>query len=341
MGQDARIHRPLKGALKMGDKMDQSNMRWTELTVSTTSQGAEIVAQALVDCGSYGASISDRADIDSAQRPDGYWDMIDPCVYDGLGEGAQVTGYFRQDASFADNLSALNKKLSELKGLEIEGIDLGALSVSSNEIGENDWVNCWKKFYKPTPVGERLVIKPSWEDYAPREGDLIIHMDPGGAFGTGTHETTSMCLELAEKYVKKGDIVTDVGCGTAILSIAAILLGAKRARAIDIDLMAVDCARENVAQNGMEENIVVMRGDLLSGSSDEKVDLIFANIVSDVIIMLASDVPKKLKEGGHLICSGIIKDREDDVSRALESLGFICEDVRRKGEWVAMCWRNA
>jgi ribosomal protein L11 methyltransferase len=341
LGQDARINRPLKGNDDREKKMSESNMKWTELTVLTTSQGAEIIAQALVDCGSYGAAISDRADIESAQRPDGYWDMIDPSMYDGLGEGAKVTGYFRQDASFGDNLSALNIKLAQLKGMDIDGIDLGELSVSSNDIGENDWVNCWKKFYKPTPVGERLVIKPSWEEYAPKEGDLIIHMDPGGAFGTGTHETTSMCLELAEKYVKKGDRVIDVGCGTAILSIAAILLGAKSARAIDIDLMAVDCARENVAQNGMEENIQVLQGDLLSGSPDEKSDLIFANIVADVIIMLAPDVPKKLKKGGHLICSGIIKEREDDVRQALESFGFSCEEVRRKGEWVAMCWKNA
>ncbi len=321
--------------------MSASNTRWTELTVSTTSQGAEIVAQALVDCGSYGASISDRADIDSIQRPEGYWDMIDPSVYDGLGEGAKVTGYFRQDASFADNLSALGKKLDELKSMDIAGIDLGELSVSSNDIGESDWVNCWKKFYKPTPVGERLVIKPSWEEYAPREGDLIIHMDPGGAFGTGTHETTSMCLEMAEKYIKKDDMVTDVGCGTAILSIAAILLGARSARAIDIDLMAVDCARENIGNNAMEEKIQVVQGDLLSGSPDEKSDLIFANIVADVIIMLAPDVPKKLKRGGHMICSGIIKEREDDVRQVMEGLGFVCQEVRRKGEWVAMCWQNA
>ena len=320
--------------------MTDNGMKWTSVTVLTTTEGGDIVAQALVDCGSYGASIADKADIDNMQRPEGFWDMIDPSAYEGLGEGAKVTGYFRQDASLADNLSALNTKLAELRAMDLGGIDLGGLTVESSEFEENDWLNSWRQYYKPAPVGEHLVIKPTWEEYSPRPGDLIIHMDPGMAFGTGTHETTSMCLELSEKYVKDGDSIIDIGCGTAILSIASVLLGAKDARAIDIDMLAVDCATQNVQQNLMQDKITVVQGDLLSGSEGcEACDVMFANIVAGVIVMLSPDVPKKLKKSGHFICSGIIREREEDVVAVLTGIGLVCVETRRKGEWVAMCWK--
>lgn len=314
-------------------------MQWTEITISTTTQCAEIVAQLLVDCGSYGAAISDRHDLDIMQRPEGFWDMIDEALYEKMGEDAKVTGYFRQDASLGDHLVQLSARLEELKGIDLGGIETGSLEITSGELSEQDWANAWRKYYKPTPIGEHLVIKPTWENYEPRLGDKIIHMDPGTAFGTGTHETTSMCLELCEKYVNEGDHVIDVGCGTAILSIAAILMGAKDAIAVDIDLLAVDCAKENVTLNKMDDQIIVRQGDLLSGT-DEACDVMFANIVAGVIIMLAPDVPKRLKQGGRFICSGIIKEREAEVTEALTAIGYHLVEVRRKGEWVAMCWSN-
>lgn len=314
-------------------------MQWTEITISTTTDCAEIIAQILVDCGSYGAAIRDRHDLDQMQRPEGFWDMIDEALYDQLGQDARVTGYFRQDASLGDHLSALHARLEELSRIDLGGIETGSLELTSGELSEQDWANAWRKYYKPTPIGEHLVIKPTWEQYQPRSGDRIIHMDPGTAFGTGTHETTSMCLELCEKYVRPGDHVIDVGCGTAILSIASILMGAKDAIAVDIDLLAVDCARENVALNHMEDTITVRQGDLLSGT-DEACDVMFANIVAGVIVMLAPDVPKRLKQGGRFICSGIIKEREAEVSAALTQAGYQLAEVRRKGEWVAMCWSH-
>jgi len=315
-------------------------MKWMAVTVETTSEGGDIIAQALMDCGSYGASIRDRAEIDSLQRPQGYWDMIDPSVYEGLGEGALVTGYFRMDASLGENLALLKDKLSSLEKMDLCGIELGSLAVTSDELEQQDWENCWRKFYKPTRVGERLVIKPTWETYEPQPGDLIVHMDPGMAFGTGTHETTSMCMELAEKYVKKDGDVIDVGCGTAILSIASVLLGARHARAVDIDLLAVDCARENIALNGMEDKIVAVQGDLLSGTQ-EGCDVMFANIVAGVIIGMAKDVPARLNRGGHLICSGIIREREEETMAALREAGLAHVQTLRKGEWVALCFQHA
>lgn len=312
-------------------------MEWLEVHVATTTAGADIVAQALIDCGSSGASIEDRADVDAMQKPEGFWDMIDPSVFDRLGEGARVTGFFPGGPSQADSLRVLSARLAALRDMEL-GFDIGSLDISTGAVDDQDWANNWRKFYKPTHVGERFVVKPSWEEYEQKPGELIIHMDPGTAFGTGTHETTTMCLELAEKYVTPGQSIIDVGCGTAILAIGAVLLGAGSAVAVDIDPMAVDCANENVARNGMEGSITVRQGDLLSGTG-ERCGLMFANIVASVIAMLAPDVPARLERGGCLICSGIIREREGDVRAALEAQGMECVDVLRKGEWVGMCWR--
>ncbi len=149
-------------------------MQWTEITISTTTDCAEIIAQILVDCGSYGAAIRDRHDLDQMQRPEGFWDMIDEAPYDQLGQDARVTGYFRQDASLGDHLSALHARLEELSRIDLGGIETGSLELTSGELSEQDWANAWRKYYKPTPIGEHLVIKPTWEQYQPRPGDHAV-----------------------------------------------------------------------------------------------------------------------------------------------------------------------
>lgn len=313
-------------------------MQWLAITLLTTTSAAELLSQELINCGSYGSAIYDKHDIDAMQRPDGYWDMIDEHAYDNYQDEVKVVGYFRMDASLGDNLNALQARLEELRKIDLGGIDLGSLGLSIDELSEQDWANSWKKYYKPTRVGKRLVIRPTWEEYTPQEGDLVLAMDPGTAFGTGTHETTSMCLELAEEYVQPGDLVYDVGCGTAILSIASILLGAKHALALDIDQMAVDWAVKNVELNHMEKDVTVRQGDLLSGT-EGVCDFMFANIVADIIIMLSKDIPARLKKGGCFVCSGIIAPRENDVVEALSAIGLTHVKTLRKNDWVAMCWR--
>ena len=312
-------------------------MQWIELTVITTTEAADIVANALEDCGSYGASVKDPADLEAMQRPEGFWDMIDESVYADFGDTVRVTGFFRQDASLGDSFSNVKTKLNWLKSLDLGGIDLGTLEVTMGELNEQDWANNWRKYYKPTRVGNDFIIKPTWEEYEKKENDLIIHMDPGMAFGTGTHETTAMCLELCERYVKEGDDIIDVGCGTAILAIAAMLKGAKHSIAVDIDQLAVDCAIENLELNKMSDKVIVKCADLLSGTEDS-CDVMFANIVADIIVMLSPDVPARLKKGGRFICSGIIREREDEVREALLAIGMQELETRRRGEWVAMCW---
>ncbi|MBQ4638222.1 MAG: 50S ribosomal protein L11 methyltransferase, partial [Clostridia bacterium] len=159
-------------------------MQWIELTVITTTEAADIVANALEDCGSYGASVKDPADLEAMQRPEGFWDMIDESVYADFGDTVRVTGFFRQDASLGDSISNVKTKLNWLKSLDLGGIDLGTLEVTMGELNEQDWANNWRKYYKPTRVGNDFIIKPTWEEYEKKENDLIIHMDPGMAFGT-------------------------------------------------------------------------------------------------------------------------------------------------------------
>ena len=220
-------------------------MDWIELTIHTTTAGADIVSEALMAEGATGTMVEDRADIPDPDKPNGYWEIIDPNLIASMPEDVLVHAWFTPDSSFADRMQALRSRCDELHHMDL-GIDLGTLEISTLNVHDEDWAEVWKKFYKPFKAGRSLVVKPTWEHYDPQPGDRIIEIDPGMAFGSGTHETTSMCLELLEDAMHGGESVIDVGTGSGILAIGAAMLGAKDVLAIDIDPVAVRVAKENI-----------------------------------------------------------------------------------------------
>ena len=254
--------------------------------VHTTTMGADIVSDVLMNAGAVGTAIEDRYDVTSSKKSDGMWDMIDEDVLKHMSEDVLVKAYFKSDASAPETLHLVEQKLGEIAKMDM-GFDMGSLLLDTQGVREQDWAENWKKYYKPFRAGERLVIKPSWEAYEPKEGDLVLELDPGMAFGTGTHETTFMCMEQLEKYVTPGCRAIDVGCGSGILGLAAAKLGAADVLAIDLD------------------------------------------------------VKKHLLEGGTFICSGIIREREEDVQRALAAAGYTVCNRLAKGEWVCLAAKLA
>ena len=313
-------------------------MDWIELTVHTTTQGAEVVSEALMLSGATGTMVEDRADIPDPDKPNGYWEIIDPKLIDSLPEDVQVHAWFEPDATFQERLQALRSQLDMNRRLAPE-VDLGTLAIDTVNVKDEDWSEVWKQFYKPFRAGKSLVVKPTWEPYAPKPGDRVIEIDPGMAFGSGTHETTGMCLELLEEAVHGGERVIDVGTGSGILAIGAALLGAKDVLAIDIDPTAVKVARENVAHNHLEQTVTTLEGNLLE-KVDAQCEVCVANIIADVICMFAAPLNDHIIPGGLFICSGIIKEREQDVTDALLAAHYTILDIRRKGEWVAMLSRR-
>lgn len=313
-------------------------MDWIELTVHTTTQGAEVVSDALMLSGATGTMVEDRADIPDPDKPNGYWEIIDPKLIESLPEDVQVHAWFEPDAAFQERLQALRSQLDMNRRLAPE-VDLGTLAIDTVNVKDEDWSEVWKQFYKPFRAGRSLVVKPTWEPYDAKPSDRVIEIDPGMAFGSGTHETTGMCLELLEEAVHGGERVIDVGTGSGILAIGAALLGARDVLAIDIDPTAVKVARENVAHNHLEQTITTLEGNLLE-KVDAQCEVCVANIIADVICMFAAPLNDHIVPGGLFICSGIIKEREQDVTGALLAAGYAILEIRRKGEWVAMISRR-
>ena len=306
-------------------------MDYTEVTVSTTTRGAELVSDLLMRLGAAGTQILDRADLPDPGKPTANWELMDQSVIDAMPEDVQVKAWFSRDA-LPQVLSALREQLSLLREDAY-----GALSVSTQGVREEDWAENWKQYYKPFRLGEHMVVKPTWEPWDAQAGDLIIEIDPGMAFGTGTHETTAMCVQLIEKYYRGGTLL-DVGTGSGILAIAAARLGAKGIVAVDIDPDAVRVARENVAHNGLQDAIEVRKGDLLQGLS-QRFDFAVANILAPVICLLAAPLKAHLTPGGRFVCSGIIAEAEDEVRAALLNAGYTIDETARKGDWVAFACR--
>ena len=309
-------------------------MDWMEYTVLTTTEGSELISQVLLDAGSTGTMIEDRNDVAANQRPEGRWDIIDEAIAQRIGEDVKVTGYFEEDAKLSDRIAFIESELRRLRGMDL-GMDLGKLETLRHDVAEQDWTESWKAAFRPFRLGEHMLVKPSWEQAQTRPGDHVIEIDPGMAFGTGTHETTGMCVELIEEYVKPGMKVIDIGTGTGILAIAAAHMGAKEVLATDLDPMAVKVAAENVEKNGFSGTITTRCGDLLE-AVDETGEVVVANIIADVIKMLAAPVRAHIAPGGRFICSGIARERQDEVIEALNAAGYKNLDVREKGEWCAI-----
>jgi len=218
-------------------------------------------------------------------------------------------------------------------------MDLGTLKSEVKVAADDDWAEGWKRYYKPFRIGSHLIVKPTWEAYSPEKGDVVVELDPGMAFGTGTHETTNMCMILLEKYLTKQMRVMDIGTGSGILAIAAAKLGAETVLGVDIDPDAVKVANENIARNGVKETTSAVQGDMVRNEAIP-CDLAVANIVAGAVSVLAEPLKKFLRQGGYLLCSGIIKEREQDVLISLLDAGYSIVERLTQGEWVALCTRR-
>ena len=308
-------------------------MNWTEVTMKTTTEAVEAISNILMEerCG--GVMIEDPKDFLFQKKNELDWDYVEEEVFNKSGQdGVLIKTYIPEERNVLELIETVKARISLLPSF---GLDIGEGSVSLSNVNESDWANEWKKYYKPTKVGKKIVVKPSWEDYEKQEGDLIIELDPGMAFGTGTHETTSMCIRELENYVDETKTVFDIGCGSGILAIAAAELGAKEVVAGDLDEVAVKVSKENCEINHVSDKVVVKHGSLFE-VVDSKADVIVANIIADIIKILAKDVSKFLKEDGVFISSGIILAKIDEVCEALEENGFEIVKVERLGEWSAI-----
>ncbi|EGT2202296.1 50S ribosomal protein L11 methyltransferase [Clostridioides difficile] len=306
---------------------------WIEVTIKTTTEAVEPITNILYEQGAGGAVIEDPKDFLFQKKNELDWDYVEEEVFKKNEEyDVLIKTYVSEEKNVMEFVEIIKQKVLGLKDF---GIDIGEGSVSLDQVNEADWANAWKAYYKPTKVGQRVVVKPTWEDYAMQDGDLIIELDPGMAFGTGTHETTSMCIRELEKYVNKDSKVFDIGCGSGILAIAAAKLGAKEVVAVDLDEVAVKVAKENVLENKVEKSVSVMHGNLTDVIKD-KADVIVANIIADIIKILAKDVQNFMKEDAIFISSGIILDKVEEVKESLIENGFEIVEVQKLGEWSAI-----
>ncbi|WP_372637429.1 50S ribosomal protein L11 methyltransferase [Cohnella sp.] len=316
-------------------------MRWHELTVLATESSQEMVTHYLTELGAGGVSVEEAWSPDKP-RDTKYGEVYDTPLNDIRPGYALYKAYFSEDCEIEPIAAELKTLLEELPEY---GYDAGEFTVHVGSVHEDDWANAWKQFFKPVAVTERLVIKPTWEEYEPKEGELIIELDPGMAFGTGTHPTTSLCLKALESAIDGGERIIDVGTGSGVLAIGAMKLGADKVLALDLDPVAVKCAKENIELNGYENEVEVRLSDLLGVLRESEgeqadgvkppVDLVVANILAEIILLFIADVMDVLKPGGLYIASGIFKNKEEAVEAGLLAAGFEIVDVLRQEDWVA------
>ncbi|MGB7606027.1 MAG: 50S ribosomal protein L11 methyltransferase [Lutisporaceae bacterium] len=307
-------------------------MKYIEVQVTTATEASDAIYNILSEVGAAGVLIEDLNDFLMMNKGEISWDYIEQELIDNMGTDAKVKGYFTDEEFSEEKLKEIQRRVDELSEF---GLDKGPGTIVTRAVYEEDWANAWKKFYKPVKAGEKIVIKPTWEEYHAEADDLVIEMDPGMAFGTGTHETTVMCIKLLEKYVTPKSVVFDVGCGTGILGISAVKLGAKYVECVDIDKIACKVSKENAEHNNVMDKLKVKCGNLLDVVK-EKADIIVANIVADIIIGFTEDAWKTLNTEGIFISSGIIKDRKDEVLDKISGNGFEVIEVLEMGEWCAI-----
>lgn len=311
-------------------------MLWQEVRVKTTHATAEAVADLFHAAGCGGVVIEDPALV-REYIASGYWDAYELPREAYEGDQVIVKGYLPLAGPAAlaslSQLEELKQKLAALcGGKKPEEI------LSFSWVEEEDWANAWRQYYKPVKVSEKLVVKPSWEDYRALPGEIVIELDPGMAFGTGTHPTTIHCLRLLEQWLDKGARIFDVGTGSGILAIAAALLGAKEVLALDIDPVALRVAEENIRRNRVADKVKVRKSNLLE-AAEGVADIIIANLTADWVLRLASHCRGHLRAGGHLIGAGIIQQRLEEVVREVAKAGFAVQETIVEGEWSAVVMR--
>ena len=310
-------------------------MKFIEFNVHPTTQGSELVADIFWNYTNYGVTVCDYNDIVALQSDKRtFWDYMDDDVARPSGD-VLVKCFLPVDIA-DENIRSVLADIEALTGRS--AFPLGTLETARREVDGDDWIDIWKKHFRPLHIGEQVVVCPEWIEYAPKEGEAVVRLDSNMAFGTGEHETTAMCLELLQLYLRPGDTVVDVGCGSGILGIAALLLGAGFAYMTDIDYVAVQSASHNAALNGVDGRAKIALSDLLE-DADVRGQVMTANITADILCRLAGSIPKNLCPGGALILSGIIAPKLAQVIAAYEGVGLHVEKQLQRGEWYALAFR--
>ena len=308
-------------------------MKFIEFTITTTAEGSELVGDILWDHTNYGVAICDVNDIlELIEKRRDTWDYIDDSLASSGGD-VLVKAYIAKEESEKAAVS-IREALETIKKNAEGNIKVGSLETVRREVDGDDWIEIWRKHFRPMQFG-KVWVCPEWLDREVDDGEVKVLIDSNMAFGTGEHETTSMCIELLQEYVRPDEVVLDVGCGSGILGISAIKLGAKHAILTDIDYVAVKSATHNCILNGVSDRATVAHSNLLDDTSI-KGDLVVANITADVLSILARGIINNIKDGGTLIMSGIIHSRYDEVLETYEALGFKLVEKRVKGEWIAL-----
>ncbi|MBK5442610.1 MULTISPECIES: 50S ribosomal protein L11 methyltransferase [unclassified Peribacillus] len=307
-------------------------MKWSEFAIHTTNEAVEPVSNILHEAGASGVVIEDPLEL-VKERENVFGEIYHLNPADYPDEGVLIKAYLPVNSFLGETVDAIKESINNLLLFDI---DLGKNVVSISEVNEEEWATAWKKYYNPVKISERFTIVPTWEDYTPVSSDeLIIELDPGMAFGTGTHPTTVMCIQALERTVQPGDLVVDVGTGSGVLSIAAALLEAKQVQSLDLDDVAVQSAKQNVELNNVQDRVSVSQGNLLDGVN-EQADVVVANILAEVIMLFTDDVAKVVKPGGYFIASGIIQPKKQDVKDAIIASGFTVEETILMEDWVAI-----
>ncbi|WP_454947386.1 50S ribosomal protein L11 methyltransferase [Gemella sanguinis] len=303
---------------------------WIEITIHTTNEASEIVESILLDYGSTGVAIEDPTTLEENLHDD-FGTIVELSPTDYPDVGVIVKGYINE-LNFDDE--TFERFKGELEQLG-QNINIGEFfKIETTTIKDSDWENSWKDYFDILNIGEKFVIVPTWREYENEENKYVINIDPGMAFGTGGHETTSLCIKNLEKYVKPHDNIIDVGCGSGILSIAASYLTDGEIKAIDLDKLAVDVSRENFALNNLENRIVVEEASLLTKET-KKYNVIVANILAHIIELMLDDAYKLLEDGGYYITSGIIKDKKDELLEKMLERGFKLVEETSDNEWYS------
>lgn len=310
-------------------------MDWTELSIITTSEAVEAVSNILMDHGASGVSIEDSKDFDKLKsgRYGDHGEIIDPQSLTHIAQGAIVSAYYPNNQHIDQQVNEIAAKVSELTAF---GLNPGPAEINLTPVVNQDWQTAWEKYYHPVSVSRFMTIVPSWEDYQPKTAqEKIVRLDPGMAFGTGTHPTTRLSLQALEIVMQGGESILDVGTGSGVLSIAAKLMGAGEISAFDVDEIAVRSAEKNIQLNPAAKDIHVSANDLLKGIH-KQVDIVVANILAEIIVPLVPQAFDNLKPNGYFLTSGIINDKFDLVLDAMTNQGFKIIETLKMKDWYGI-----
>lgn len=307
-------------------------MKWSEIGILTTNEAIEPISNILHEAGASGVVIEDPFDL-VKEREDQFGEIYQLDPQDYPDEGVIVKAYLPVNSFLGETIEEI--KLA-INNLILYNIDIGLNKVTLSEVREEEWATAWKQYYHPVKISDKFTIVPTWEDYSPVHSDeLIIELDPGMAFGTGTHPTTVLCIQSLERTVRPGDRIVDVGTGSGVLSIAAAKLGATTVEALDLDEVAVNVAKSNITLNKVADVVKVRQNNLLDGVEGEA-DIIVANILAEVILRFVDDAYRLVKKDGYFISSGIIQQKKDDVKEAVLKAGFTIEEIITMEDWVSI-----